>query len=207
MNEKSKKSGKTTLFWSVLMSSPGPLVVGIGLLVGKSSTQLADFIRRTIELLAIISSFVIFLLTTKEGNTDEVKKKKLEKASSVFVAFAMIISGVIMLILALTQKEEETGNVIFGLIIALLGVVANCIFWFKYKKLGKLSGNELLKAQSNLYRAKTFVDLSVTVSLFVLLIFPSTKTAYYFDLVGTVCVSVYLALTGATSLIKQFKNK
>lgn len=207
MNEKSKNSGKTTLFWSVLMSSPGPLVVGIGLLVGKSSTQLSDFIRRTIELLAIISSFVIFLLTTKEGNTDEVKKKKLEKASSVFVALAMIISGIIMLILALTQKEEETGNVIFGLIIALLGVVANSIFWVKYKKLGKICGNELLKAQSNLYRAKTFVDLSVTISLFVVLIFPTTKTAYYFDLIGTVCVSVYLALTGTTSLIKQFKTK
>lgn len=207
MNENNKNSGKKTLFWSVLMSAPGPLVVGIGLLVGKSSTQLADFIRRTIELLAIICSFVIFILTTKEGNADEVKKAKLEKTSSVFVSLAMIISGAIMLVLALTKKEKETGNVIFGLIIALLGVVANCIFWIKYKKLSVSFGNELLKAQSNLYRAKTFVDLSVTVSLFVVLLFPATIAAYYFDLIGTICVSLYLAVTGADSLVKQLKKR
>ena len=52
-----KKSGKITLLWSVLMSSAGPLVVGVGLLIGKSSTQLADFIRRSTELLGIILSF------------------------------------------------------------------------------------------------------------------------------------------------------
>ena len=41
-----KKSGERTLLLSVLMSSPGPLVVGLGLLSGRSSTQIADFVRR-----------------------------------------------------------------------------------------------------------------------------------------------------------------
>ena len=52
-----KKSGSQTLLWSVIMSSPGPLVVGLGLLVGQSSTQIADFVRRSSELLAIIVAF------------------------------------------------------------------------------------------------------------------------------------------------------
>ena len=55
-----KKSGARTLLWSVLMSSPGPLVVGLGLLSGRSSTQIADFVRRSAELLAIIMSFIVF---------------------------------------------------------------------------------------------------------------------------------------------------
>ena len=37
-----KKSGAKTLLWSIIMSSPGPLVVGLGLIAGKSSTQIED---------------------------------------------------------------------------------------------------------------------------------------------------------------------
>ena len=44
-----KKSGLKTLIMSVIMSSPGPIVVGIGLVIGQSSTQIADFIRRSID--------------------------------------------------------------------------------------------------------------------------------------------------------------
>ena len=40
---KKGKSESRTLLWSVIMSSPGPLVVGLGLIAGRSSTQLADF--------------------------------------------------------------------------------------------------------------------------------------------------------------------
>ena len=54
-----RKSGAKTLLWSIIMSSPGPLVVGLGLLAGRSSTQIADFVRRSAELLAIIMSFVV----------------------------------------------------------------------------------------------------------------------------------------------------
>ena len=49
-----QKSGKRTLLLSVLMSAPGPLIIGLGLTVGRSTTQLADFFRRSAELLAII---------------------------------------------------------------------------------------------------------------------------------------------------------
>ena len=59
----SKKSGSRTLLMSVLMSAPGPLIIGLGLLVGRSSTQIADFIRRSAELLAIIMAFVIYKIT------------------------------------------------------------------------------------------------------------------------------------------------
>lgn len=41
-----KKSGKRTLLLSVLMSAPGPLIIGLGLTVGRSTTQLADFLDR-----------------------------------------------------------------------------------------------------------------------------------------------------------------
>ena len=95
-----QKSGSRTLLMSVLMSSPGPLVVGLGLLAGRSSTQIADFVRRSSELLAIIMAFVIYKITTKDGSCDEVKKAKLERISNTFVGAMMCIGG--CFIIALT---------------------------------------------------------------------------------------------------------
>lgn len=202
----SNKSGKKTLLMSVIMSSPGPLVVGLGLLVGKSSTQLADFVRRSIELLAIILAFAVYSITTKNDSTDEIKKQKYERATNLFVSVAMVISGVIMTVLAFASSSEEKGNVIPGLAIALLGVVANSLFWVKYNKLGKETCNKILMVQSNLYRAKTFVDLSVVIALVTVLLSTDPMVSYYFDLIGTVCVSVYLVFTGVTSFIKEIKH-
>ena len=202
----SNKSGKKTLLMSVIMSSPGPLVVGLGLMVGKSSTQIADFVRRSIELLAIILAFVVYSITTKNDSTDEIKKQKYERATNIFVSVAMVISGVIMTILACASSSDEKGNVIPGLAIALLGVVANSLFWIKYNKLGKETNNKILIVQSNLYRAKTFVDLSVLIALVTVLLSTNPMVSYYFDLIGTVCVSVYLVFTGVTSFIKEMKH-
>lgn len=201
------KSGKKTLLLSVIMSSPGPLVVGLGLLVGKSSTQIADFIRRGIELLAIILSFVVYCITTKNESVDEIKKQKYEKYTNIFVSGAMILSGIIMTVLALTPSNEEKGNVIPGLAIAILGVVANSLFWVKYTKLARESKNKILKVQSGLYRAKTFVDLSVVIALGVVLLSNNQEISYYFDIIGTVCVSVYLFFTGCKTLYNELNQK
>lgn len=200
---KSKVSGKKTMLMSVLMSAPGPLILGLGLLVGQSTTQIADFIRRFIELVAIILAFVVFCITNKKEGCNEKLKEKLERRTNVFVSIAMIISGFIMLVLALSSSPENKGNVIPGLIIALLGATANSIFWVRYSILSKRTGNNILSIQSKLYRAKTFVDVSVTIALSVVLISKNISVSYYFDLIGTICVSIYLVYTGINTLIKK----
>lgn len=197
-----KKSGKRTLLWSVIMSSPGPFVVGLGLIIGQSSTQIADFVRRSIELVAIILSFAVYCITTKDEYTCEDRKRRLEKGTNIFVSIAMVISGVIMILVALLLPSEEKGNVIPGLVIAILGVVANSIFWFKYKTLGKKENNSILKVQSKLYCAKTFVDCSVAVALLVVMVSPNAVISFYFDIVGTCIVSLYLIYSGIRSLFK-----
>jgi len=194
------KSGNRTLLMSVLMSSPGPIVVGLGLMMGKSSTQLADFVRRSSELLAIIASFVVYTITTKEGYTDEVKKARLEKMSNLFVGAMMCLGGVAMLLIALLSENGEKGNVIPGLVIAILGVVANTLFWLKYTKLSKQSGNAILAVQSRLYRAKSLVDLCVTIALGTVALFPASSAAYYLDLIGSVIVAVYLIWCGVKTI-------
>ena len=56
-------------------------------------------------------------------------------------------------------------------------------------------------------RAKTFVDLSVLVALSVVLLSGNSAVSYYFDLIGTVCVSAYLVFTGITSFIGEMKSR
>ena len=194
MNE--KKSGSRTLLWSVLMSSPGPLVVGLGLIAGRSATQVADFVRRSAELLAIIASFAVYKMTTKDGLVDEKRKARLERAANRFVGAMMCLGGSIMLVLAFFSENTEGGNVIPGLAIALLGVVANTIFWRKYTRLNRQSPNAILAVQARLYRAKSLVDSCVSAALLSVAIFPGSAFAYYFDLVGSAIVALYLIWCG-----------
>src|SRR5690606_25188637 len=103
------QSGERTLLASVVLSSPGPLVVGIGLLLGRSSTQLADFLRRTAELVAIIVSWVIFRITNKDGEEDAIRKAKLERIANLCVGAAMCLSGAAMLLVAFLSDSGEKG--------------------------------------------------------------------------------------------------
>lgn len=201
------KSQKRTMLTSVLLSSPGPLVVGIGLLMGKSSTQIADFLRRTAELLAIIVAFVIFLLTTKESGINTQKKQKLERFSNAFMGSIMCLCGVIMILIAFFSEKEDKGNVIFSLVIAVLGVVANTIFWIKYTNLNKKESNPIIAVNARLYGAKSLVDCCVTLSLLSIALFPATTFSFYFDLVGSVIVSVYLILCGIKTLAEFIPKK
>lgn len=195
-----QKSGSRTLLWSVIMSSPGPLVVGLGLLAGRSSTQIADFVRRSAELLAIIVSFVVYRITTKDGVCDEDRKTKLERISNTFVGAMMCIGGSLMLVLAWASEEADKGNVIPGLAIALMGVIANTIFWRKYTRLHKSEPNAILLVQARLYRAKSLVDGCVTIALLSVAIAPASPISFWLDLLGSVIVAIYLIWCGIRTI-------
>ena len=204
MNE--KKSGKNTLLWSVIMSAPGPLVMGLGLIVGNSSTQIADFVRRTAELLGIVMAYVVYLITNKDENFDPEKKARLEKISNLFVGAMMCLGGAIMLMLAFLSDNSDKGNVIPGLAISLLGVVANTIFWRKYTRLNKQSGNAIIAVQARLYGAKSLVDGCVTIALLSVAIFPKTLFSYYLDIIGSAIVAVYLIFCGGKTIYERIEK-
>ena len=200
-----KESGYRTLLTSVLLSSPGPLILGLGLTVGRSSTQISDFVRRTAELLAIISSFVVFCIIDKHKDYDDKKKASLARGSNTFVGVIMCISGLSMLILALTTGSEDKGNVVPAMVIALSGVIANSIFWWRYTTLYKRNGNTILGVQGRLYGAKSVVDICVTLSLLVVAALPGSAVSKYFDIFGSVLVSLYMLWSGGKTIRQQLK--
>lgn len=202
-----KKSGTKTLFMSVVMSAPGPLIIGLGLLVGQSSTQIADFVRRSAELLGIIMAYVVYRITTKDGVCDTDRKERLERLSNLFVGAMMCLGGSLMLLLAFTADNTDKGNVIPGLVIALLGVVANTLFWRKYSSLNKAEPNAIIAVQARLYRAKSLVDSCVSIALMAVAFFPTSKISFYLDFIGSVVVAVYLIWCGIKTIMERMKDK
>jgi divalent metal cation (Fe/Co/Zn/Cd) transporter len=188
------------------MSSPGPLVLGLSLFFGRSSTQLADFIRRTAELIAIIVSYFVYRALHRNDAPCAADKERLERVANLCVGAAMCLSGTAMLFVALfmqsTQSTQnaEKGNVIPGLVIALLGVTTNSWFYLRYRKLNREKPDAILAVQSRLYRAKSLVDACVMLALLGVAFAPGTPTARYMDLGGSMVVAVYLAVNGVITI-------
>jgi divalent metal cation (Fe/Co/Zn/Cd) transporter len=196
------KSGERTLLASVVLSSPGPIVVGLGLLLGRSSTQLADFLRRTAELVAIIVSWLTFRIINNDGTKNEIQKSKLEGIANFCVGLTMCFSGAAMILIAVLSKSTEKGNVVPGLVIAILGVITNTWFWFRYHKLNKGEPSAILAVQSKLYRAKSLVDACVTTALVSIVVSPGSTISYYMDIAGSIVVAIYLLINGVITILK-----
>ena len=194
-----KKSGSRTLLLSVLMSTPGPVVMGLALMSGRSSTQIADFVRRSAELLGIITSYVVFRITSS-GAFSEERREHWERRSNAFVGVMMCIGGSLMALLSLMGGAEDKGNVIPALAIAVLGVIANTLFWRKYVRLNKAEPNAILQVQARLYRAKSLVDGCVTAALLAVVIAPASKVTAWLDLIGSVIVALYLVWCGSRTI-------
>lgn len=197
------RTGEKTLLASVMMSSPGPLVLGIALFFGRSSTQMADFVRRTIELVAIIVSYVVFRITRNEEGITAKRKNHLERIANLTVGFTLLLSGATILYITLTSNNSEKGNVIPGLVISLLGVVVNSWFYIRYKVLNKEENNKIYQAQGKLYGAKALVDTCVAIALASILIAPNAPVTSYIDLIGSVVVALYMIFSGAVTLLKR----
>ena len=196
MSKTGDRSGQRTLLASVLLSAPGPLVVGIGLFFGRSSTQLADFVRRTAELLAIVISWVIYGVTNRDKSENAEKRERLERVANVSVGVAMCVSGLAMALITLMSANTEKGNVVPGLVIAGLGVVVNTWFWLRYSRLNQKTPNPILAVQARLYRAKSLVDAVVSAALITILVAPESPAAYFMDKAGSLFVAGYLVVNG-----------
>ena len=151
-------------------------------------------------------AFVTYKITTKDGQEDVVKKQKIERFSNLFVGAMMCLGGSIMLVLAFVAENEDKGNVIPGLSIAIMGVIANTIFWRKYTKLNRLEPNPIIEVQARLYRAKSLVDSCVTIALLSVALMPGSVISYYLDLIGSIIVATYLVFCGVQTIRERIRE-
>lgn len=237
--------GERTLLWSLLLSAPGPLVTGFAVVSSRSTTQLADFLRRTTELVAIFVSWWVYRALRRGdaaqgsetddsddgmapadeaagkcrligmsgapndgmapadeaagGETDWTEKVRLERLANLCVGGAMLLSGVVMLCIAVFGSAwgQDKGNVIPGLTIAFLGLITNTWFWLRYQAMNRERHDSVIAAQSSLYRAKSLVDLCVVTALGAVAVAPLHPVTQYIDVIGSVIVALFLVWNGA----------
>lgn len=191
-------SREKTLLSALLLSAPGPLVTGFALIASHSTTQLADFIRRGVELVAIFISWLVFRQLHKNAPLGEAHQTRLERVAGLSTAGAMICTGVVLLVVALSRLSmfEPGGNVTLGLTIAVLGLLTNGWFWWRYTVLTREQYSAVIAAQQQLYRAKVSVDLCVVIALAAVAIAPTHPATRYVDLLGSVTVAAYLLWSG-----------
>lgn len=189
------KTGERTLLTSLLLSAPGPAIIGIAVLTSTSATQVADFIRRTAELVALFVSWWVFRKVRRDPQAD---RARLERVANLTVAGAMLCSGVAMVGIGIASLFSSSvgGNVTLGLVIALLGLLTNSWFWWRYTSLNRQQFNLVLAAQAKLYRAKAYVDLCVTIALACVAVIPTHPVTRYVDAVGSIIVAGYLLYNG-----------
>ncbi len=199
------KTEKRTMLMSVVMSAPGPLILLAALTAGRSSTQIADFVRRSAELMALVVAYVTFCLTEKLD--DPGKKAQYEGRANLFTGLMMCLGGGIMLVLALVSGQEAQGSVLPSMAIALLGAIANSLFWRKYTRLNKADPNAIVAVQARLYRAKALVDGCVVAALLGVWLLPGSAAAYYLDMVGSCIVALYLAGCGMKTIGENRRQK
>lgn len=199
----SDKRGSRTLLASILLSAPGPLVLGLGLLFGRSTTQIADFVRRTVELLATTISWLVYRSTADLPNDDQ-KRVRLERQVDISVGVAMMISGVAMGFLTIIGLiyPSDKGNVLPALIIATLGVITNGILARNYTVANSKTPNDVLKAQRTMYRTKTIVDGFVCGALIAVMLSSDTVTVIA-DFIGSLIVTIVLCVNGYNLLAKR----
>lgn len=198
-------SREKTLLAALLLSMWAPLATGIAVILSRSTTQLADFIRRSVELIALFISWRVFRYLQQGKEPDPLQKDRLERLASLCTAVAMGVSGVVIIIIALTRFPTFTpgGNVYPGLAIALLGLLTNSWFWRRYARLNRESYNRVIDTQCCLYRAKTVVDFCVLIALSAVAIAPLHPVTRYIDLLGSVAVSIYLVWSGICTILNN----
>ncbi|NLY19023.1 MAG: cation transporter [Clostridiaceae bacterium] len=197
MRENSLK-GEKTLLASLLLSAPGPIVTGISVLLSFSTTQIADFLRRTTELVAIAVSWWVYRKLGQSVEIDDTGKTRMERMAKRFTSGAMICSGVMLFIITVLQMHSYRpgGNVTMGLVIAALGVLVNSWFWLRYRSLNREKYDAVIAVQQKLYRAKSFADVCVVIALATVAMAPGHPVTRYVDILGSIIITCYLLWSG-----------
>jgi len=207
LNKNQSKPREKVMLMSLLLSAPGPIVTGIPAIMSHSATQIADFLRRTAELVALFVSWWVYRKLERSESHEDAYRTRMEHIANLTVSGAMICSGIAMFVVGVSRffVYKINGSVIMGLIIAILGVVTNSWFWWRYRNMIREKYNPVISGQEKLYRAKACVDLCVVIALTSVAVAPYHIVTQYIDAVGCVIVAFYLLYNGVDMLPKKKK--
>ncbi|OGI02402.1 MAG: hypothetical protein A2X42_09630 [Candidatus Margulisbacteria bacterium GWF2_38_17] len=170
----------------------------IALYLGRSTTQLADLIRKSCETLAVFLSWLTFRKSSEETNQSyNYGYGKLENLASLIVAEVIIISFFVIVYNAMTrmQNPSPVGNLWFGFLLAINDFALNSWFWNQNYKLAQQTYTPIMESQWRLYRIKTIINGCVILILGLTMLFKTYAWSLFIDPVGSLLVAIYLPIS------------
>ena len=182
-----------TLLVALLLSAWAPFVTGWAVVLSQSTTQVADFVRRTVELGAVAVAWAAFR-RLRRREPSPAAAARLERIAAWAVGAALAVSGGVTLVLALQRDADFVpgGDVRLGLLVAVLGLATNGWFWRRYAGFARERPGRLMEGQRTLYRAKVAVDACVIAALASVALASGRPVTRWIDLVGSFAVALYL---------------
>lgn len=183
-----------TMVLAIALSIWGPVVTGIAMTMTDASTQMADFLRRTIEFLVLVTVWLMYRYLARH-QVEEHHEQRIHNTARLIIALVIAFSAISTIMLAViktTAPVIPTGNAYLGLSIAFLGLLVNGSFWRRYRQFDRETPHPIMLAQSRLYGAKTVVDFCVIIALGSTIVFSGLWVSYWIDLSGTYVIAIYL---------------
>lgn len=199
LSPEERRARLRTLRIALALSAWAPLATGVAVATSRSTTQLADFVRRTVELAAIAAAYLAFARGGRPG-VAPLDRTRLERGARWAVVAALAGSAAVLAGLAAARGGHgfrPSGDVAIGLAVALLGLLTNGWFWRRYARFEREGPSSVIAGQRALYAAKSVVDGSVALALATVAVAPGTPVARWADLLGSCLVAAYLAWSAA----------
>lgn len=201
-----KKERTLRIAW--IMSLAAPLITGLAFYYGRTTVLLANFFRRSSELLSLFLSWYVFKKVSSGPDENyNYGYYKMEDAASLVVGLVMNLSFILVLYNGIHRFRNPTssGWLLPGLIIAGGGLIISLWFWQRNYRLSKRKSTPIFEAQWRLYRAKALIDFTVFLTLFLNIMFEKERIALYVDSIGSILISFFLLVSGILLIKKSLK--
>ena len=140
----------------------------VAVILGHSTTLLADWLRSFTETFAILLSWLTLRKVTRGGrSTYDYGYGKMESLSSLIVATAMALSfaAVVFSAISRIRQPEPVRQVGWGLLLSIAAAAINVTLWQRNYRLARQEPSPIMESQWRLFRAKAVVNLTVILAL------------------------------------------
>jgi ferrous-iron efflux pump FieF len=186
-----ERSVFTGLLFGAVTLIPGLVAV----ILGHSTTLLADWLRSFSETFAILLSWLTLRKVTRGRRTDyDYGYGKLESLSSLIVAAAMTLSFAAIVFSAVSRirQPEPVKQVGWGLLISTGAAVINVVLWRRNYRLAQQEQSPIMESQWRLFRAKAVVNVTVISALGLSVLLRRFTWSLYVDPIGSLIVAGFL---------------
>lgn len=167
----------------------------VAVILGHSTTLLADWLRSFSETFAILLSWLTLRKVTRGSRADyDYGYGKLESLSSLIVAAAMTLSfaAVVFIAVSRIRQPEPVRQVGWGLVVSIGAAMINLTLWRRNYHLARQEQSPIMESQWRLFRAKAVVNLTVILTLGLSVLLRRFAWSVYIDPIGSLIVAGFL---------------